>query len=469
MNIVLIVLESLRKDCVNAYGQPPWGKVHTPHLDAFARESVMFTRAYPESLPTLPARRALYTGRRSYSFSKGDDRQAGDSLDIPGWGAIPADQDTLAEMLKAAGYRTGLIADVYPMFEPSSNHWRGFDQWSFVRGQQCDPYRSGPRLSQEQLDNWLPEEMRGHPFPMEIIERSIMNMHDRTKEEDYCASRVMREAACWLEQNADAEKFFLTVESFDIHEPWLVPEHYRRMYSDRDGREQVASSYADTTKLPPELLDRTRANYCGAVTMSDRWFGHLMEQMRVMRLLDTTLVIVTGDHGHSIGDDQFMGKRGYPSKPVVFDVPLMIRLPKGRHAGKKADLFVQHHDITAEILRAARVRPSSAIDGMPFLNNAVAGRAGRRDHVTVGWGSAATVINKRWWFNAKVDGKGVVLHEMKGGRPLAKNVAHKHPHVTRKLFDIALADVGGVFPQWLVELAPDDPDVPGSTELAARK
>ena len=48
MNIVLIVLESLRKDCVNAYGQPPWGKVHTPHLDAFARESVMFTRAYPE-------------------------------------------------------------------------------------------------------------------------------------------------------------------------------------------------------------------------------------------------------------------------------------------------------------------------------------------------------------------------------------------------------------------------------------
>lgn len=82
----------------------------------------MFTRAYPESLPPLPARRALYTGRRSYSFSKDDDRQAGDSLDIPGWGAIPADQDTLAEMLKAAGYRTGLIADVYPMFEPSSNH-----------------------------------------------------------------------------------------------------------------------------------------------------------------------------------------------------------------------------------------------------------------------------------------------------------------------------------------------------------
>ena len=81
MNIVLIVLESLRKDCVNAYGQPPWGKVHTPHLDAFARESVMFTRAYPESLPTLPARRALYTGRRAYSFRKDDDRQAGDSVE----------------------------------------------------------------------------------------------------------------------------------------------------------------------------------------------------------------------------------------------------------------------------------------------------------------------------------------------------------------------------------------------------
>ena len=65
MNIVLIILDTLRKDHVGAYGNE-W--IETPHLDALARESVLFSRAYPESLPTLPVRRALHTGRRTYPF-----------------------------------------------------------------------------------------------------------------------------------------------------------------------------------------------------------------------------------------------------------------------------------------------------------------------------------------------------------------------------------------------------------------
>ena len=147
MNIVLVIFDSLRKDCVGVYGSPPWGKVHTPHFDAFARESVVLTRVYPESLPTLPTRRAIYTGRRVYPFHKGDFRLKGDFVGAPGWGPIPEDQPTLAEMLAGAGYRTGLIADVYHMFKPSKNYWRGFDQWMFLRGQEKDPYRSGPRLT----------------------------------------------------------------------------------------------------------------------------------------------------------------------------------------------------------------------------------------------------------------------------------------------------------------------------------
>ena len=74
MNIVLVVFDSLRKDSVGAYGSPPWGAVHTPNFDEFARQSLTMTRAYPESLPTLPARRALYTGRRTYPFHNGDFR-----------------------------------------------------------------------------------------------------------------------------------------------------------------------------------------------------------------------------------------------------------------------------------------------------------------------------------------------------------------------------------------------------------
>ncbi|GAG41503.1 unnamed protein product, partial [marine sediment metagenome] len=252
----------------------------------------------------------------------------GDFIGAPGWGPIPEDQPTLAEMLRDAGYRTGLIADVYHMFKPSKNYWRGFDQWTFLRGQEKDPQRSGPKLTKEELDYWLPKEMQ-NKSTIGFIQQCIMNIHGRTKEEDYFGPKVLKEASLWLEQNQDAGKFFLTVESFDPHEPWLIPKHYLRMYSKNNSREQVMSGYGDTLMKKKDLLKRTQANYSGEVTMCDRWFGYFLETMRVLGLLDNTVVIFTSDHGHSIGDRNYLGKRGYPSSPEVFDIPLMIRFPKG--------------------------------------------------------------------------------------------------------------------------------------------
>ena len=468
MNIVLVVFDSLRKDCLGAYGHPFWGKVHTPHFDAFARESLVMTRAYPESLPTLPTRRALYTGRRVYPFGNGDFRLKGDFVGAAGWGPIPEDQPTLAEMLSTSGYRTALIADVYHMFKPSKNYWRGFDQWTFLRGQEKDPQRSGPRLTKKEVDNWLPREMQ-NPKTISFIQQCIMNMRDRVKEEDYFSARVLKEAALWLEQNRDADKFFLTVESFDPHEPWLVPPHYREMYSRETGAEQIKSGYADISKLNPALVRRTQANYSGSVSLCDRWFGYFMESMRVLGLLENTMVIFTADHGHSIGDRKFLGKRGYPSMPEVFDVPLMVRFPGAKHAGKKSAMFVQHVDISATILNAAGVKSSSPLDGQPFIRDALAHRKGSRDHVTIGWGSTVTVIDDRWWLNCKVDGTGVLLYDLAAANPFAKNVVRKNLGVAKILFGKAVADAGGSFPDWLMKLTSDKDNIPGCSDLAARK
>jgi len=467
VNIILVIFDSLRKDSTGVYGPPPWGELHTPHFQAFARESLVLSRVYPESLPTLPARRAIYTGRRVYPFHNADFRLKGDFVGAPGWGPIPEDQDTLAEMLSRAGYRTGLIADVYHMFKPSKNYTRGFDQWTFLRGQETDPARSGPRLSQAELDHWLPKEMQTEAN-IRFIQQCMMNLRDRTREEDYFAPRVLREAALWLEQNADAERFFLTVESFNPHEPWLIPPYYRKLYLKEEGQEQVKSGYHDVSQLPPYLLERTRANYKGAVTLCDRWFGHFMESLRVMGLLDNTAVIFTTDHGHSIGDRNYMGKRGYPSAPEVYDVPLMIRFPGAEHAGTTSDAFVQHHDITAAILELAQVEPETPIDGLSFLDAALKGAPGARDHVTVAWGSTPTVITDRWWMNCKVDGTGVLLYDLQAGEPCAANVARAHPDVVNELFALAVADARGGFPEWLLELARNQADAPGCSDLAAR-
>jgi len=467
VNIILVIFDSLRKDCVGVYGSPEWGKVQTPHFDALARESLVMNRAFPESLPTLPARRAIYTGQRVYPFHGADFHLKGDFSPAPGWGPIPEEQSTLAEILREAGYRTGLIADVFHMFKPSKNYWRGFDQWTFLRGQAIDPSRSGPRLTQAELDHWIPRELQSEKV-VSFIEQSIMNIHDRTREEDYFAPRVLKSAALWLEQNQDAEKFFLTVESFDPHEPWLVPPHYLRMYTQEEGREQVNSHYSDVADLDEQLLRRTRFNYSAEVTMCDRWFGHFMESLRVLGLLDNTLLVLTSDHGHSIGDGDYLGKRGYPSAPEVYEIPLMIRFPKAEHAGSTSDMLVQHHDLSAVILDAAGIQLPESLDGFSFLEDALASRRGQRTHVTVGWGSAVTVVSDRWWLNCKVDGTGPLLHDLSDGDPFACNVADKHPGVVRDLFARARADAKGGFPDWLLELAGSELDAPGCSVLAAR-
>ena len=222
-------------------------------------------------------------------------------------------------------------------------------------------------------------------------------MRDRVREEQWFNAQVMQEAARWVEQNLDAKRLFLTVESFDPHEPWFVPEHYRRRYDASDGPR--AGDLARTPRCRgcrEDLVKRTRANYAGLVEMCDRWFGHLIETLRVTGVLDEALVIVTSDHGHSMWERRgYIGKRGYPSDPESYELPLLVRHPQKRAPARVCNAFVQHHDITATMLDAAGITPPAPIDGLSFWNTAFDGGKPKRDHVTIGWGSAMTVDRRR--------------------------------------------------------------------------
>src|SRR3712207_2559860 len=136
MNVVVVILDSLRKDHIGAYGNP-W--IKTPNLDALARESLRFSRAYPESLPTICARRAIHTGKRSFPFKDRPSEQA--NAPSYGWLPIPPDQPTLAETLEAAGYQTMLVTDTYHQFRPPMDFNRGFKAYRWIRGQENDPYK----------------------------------------------------------------------------------------------------------------------------------------------------------------------------------------------------------------------------------------------------------------------------------------------------------------------------------------
>jgi arylsulfatase A-like enzyme len=469
MNIVLVIFDTLRKDCVGIYGSPPWGEVQTLHLDAFAQEALVFDRVYPEVLPTLPTRRALYTGQRVYPFIDGDHRLKGDEVYAPGWGPVFETQTTVAEMFREQGYRTALISDLYHQFKPSKNFTRGFDQWTFIRGQELDRYRSGPQPSKAEINNWLAPELQGETGNgVDFMQRALRNMHGRDHEEDYFNARVMLEAARWLQENQDAEQFFLTVECWDPHEPWFVPEHYRRMYDDSEGREHVISIYRETHDLPSDLLHRARMNYSGLVTMCDRWFGHLQQTLRTLGRLEDTIIVVTSDHGHSIGDADYMGKRYYPTHPAVLTAMLMIRHPAGTGAGQRHNMFLQHTDISAQILDFAGIRPPQPLHGQPFWEVALGTAIPHRDHVTVGWGAAMTVIDDTWWLNCKVNGSDPILHALNSENAFSANVAAANPEEVQRLFDLGVADAGGEFPDYLLKQASGEVEVPAWNPLAPR-
>lgn len=467
MNVVLVIFDSLRRDCVGCYSEnPPWGKVETPNFDKFAEESMIFDRVYPESLPTLPMRRAIYTGRNVYPFRNANFNLKGDFVGAFGWGPIPEDQDTISEVLQENGYRTCLISSVYHQFKPSKNFWRGFDQWDFVRGKERDMYRSGPEPSEEILKYYSPvERIKGS----ELLKKVLMNTQDWKKEEDYPVAQIMIKAGRWLEENKDAKKFFLVLESFDPHEPFQVPDFYSKKYFKKEVNfDQILSLYGPTSDWPEDVLEKTQANYSGLVTMCDRWFGYLYEKLEKMGLLENTLVILTADHGHSIGDKNFMGKRGYPSSREVYDIPLLIRHPEGEGKGKRSDILINHTDITATIYNLSGIKLPFEIDGKSFWEKCFDGEE-IRDHVTVAWGPAITIIDKKWYLNCLVDGKGPFLYDIEEDPNLEKNIADENKEVVDFLYSKAIEDAKGEIPDFVLEAAERQEVSPGCSPIAARK
>jgi arylsulfatase A-like enzyme len=460
LNIVLVIFDSLRKDHVGAYGNE-W--IHTPHLDAFARESVVFTRCYPESLPTLPVRRALHTGKRTFPYVGHRPYRGDVPTPVPGWGPIPEDQNTLAETLSATGYRTAFVTDTYHQFKASKNFNRGFDNWLYIRGQETDRYRSGPEISDEMVFRHLNEHGRKNPHILSFLKRYLRNVSGRKSEEDYFAARVFIESAHWILDNTDAEKFFLVIDSFDPHEPWDPPVHYRRLYDpDDDGVDHIQSLYCTYQDfMTPREVKRLQANYAGEVTMADRWFGHFMEALKLSGRLEDTIVAIISDHGHNLGhepeDMGLIGKQGHPMTRAVADLVMMVRHPSGQGAGMECNKLVYDHDLSCTLLQLAGISPGSQMEGLDFWEAVMDSSRETREYTTIGWGSLITVINDRWWYNANIWGDGSLLFDLKADPKFERNLADRHPDICKELLELAVKDAGGKIPEHFSDLRDTPP------------
>lgn len=442
---IIVVMDTLRADHVGAYGND-W--IKTPTLDALAEEGIVFTHAFTESLPTIPMRRTLHTGVRTWPFREWVPDK-GDIAPYCGWQRIPEEQTTVAETLSLEGYQTGFITDTFHQFRPSKNFHRGFQQFVWVRGQEIDPWRStltvDPRAVDELVAPGLTETEAY--FQTFMIAQHLANQASREREVDYQAPRVFREAMHWLEENKGAQRFFLLVDSFDPHEPWDPPQKYVDLYADPDydGPPMVRTRYGSSDNLTRAQLMHMRARYAAEVTMVDHWLGRFLDRARELGMLENTLLVITSDHGHQLGEHGITGKVARGLWWELTDVPLMVRRPDGVGAGTEVDGFVQHQDIAPTVLGALSVPSRVAMPGTDLLGLA-ADRVRPREHVSCGYNDYSWCRDTRYVYITRNDGADAQLFDMEADPAQEHNLAGEEQGVLKSMHQKLLAHAGGPLP-----------------------
>jgi arylsulfatase A-like enzyme len=449
-NVVLVIIDSLRKDHVGAYGNP-W--IQTPNLDALSKESLRFTRAYPESAPTICARRAIHTGLRAWPFRDWKPPK-GEDIILQGWQPIPEGQTHLAEILKKNGYATLFQTDNMHQYKASYNFQLGFDVFDFIRGQTTDNYMPNWTFSHDRLQSAL---LKGNVTAMRAqMQQYWANVEgrllaERESEEDWFSPRVFSGAMELLEAAKGSDQpFFLTVDSYDPHEPWDTPEEYVNLYDDPyDGREPYSVIYGLSDYLTERELQRMKARYAGEVTMTDRWFGRFLDKMEELGLFENTLLLVIADHGVAFGEHGYTGKPSYALWPEITDVPFMIRHPEGKRGGETSDFYASTHDVAPTILGFLGVEPEQPMDGQDLSVLFDGGQPQERPYFTLGYNDHAWARDDRYAMFAKNDGSNALLYDLSTDPDMNTNIAGSNQDIINSMWnDYVLEDAGGPLPTY---------------------
>lgn len=451
-NIILVVSDTLRTAYLGCYGNPT---IHTPNLDTFAQQSIRFTRAHPEALPTIPVRRGLHTGRRVYPF-RNYKPVKWDIVYLPGWQPISEDEDALAENVAGAGYHTGFVTDTLPYFAPAMNFTRGFWQWEFVRGQQQDRWKAPATVRDDRLERYRPsgtEAQRGLPA---MYRQHVANTDWIQYEHQTSTARVFQWAIDFVDDNRHNKPFYLMVDCFDPHEPWEAPPHYYERYADPTytGRTILHAPYdaLETFGTPEELRDII-AHYSGLVTLMDTWFGKLMTRLDQLGLRDNTWVIFAGDHGTNFADnpEHVVGKPARALYPGVMHVPLMIRHPQGTDAGFTVDDLTYLTDIPATIYDIASASPQDGLDGHSLMGYFHGSKPARRDYLTCRYSDYVWYRDDDYWVFCDLDGQNRHIFDLHTDPDCQHNIAGQ-TDAAQAAFDRAwqriLADAGGSLPDY---------------------
>ena len=392
-NVLLISLDSTRRDLVGAYGfQAPHapGVTSSPNLDALAAEGVLFRDAYATTSWTLPSHMTLMTGVPELVHG----------VEIDYLRPDPS-RRTLAEVLKGYGYRT---AGFYsgPYLEPRFGFARGFDRYESGYGAELSAATR----------RFVEAHTRGDANAATIASRDIESLSHK----DVSAATIVDGAIEEIGAAAAAGRpFFVFTHFFDPHYDYLPPEPHASTYdpdyggqiTGRDFWTNEAISIFDQ-RLPSGRkrvvndrdLEHIRALYAGELAWTDSQLGRLFEALEASGITDNTLVIVTADHGDEFFEHQGIGHRRTLYEEAV-RIPMIMRLPGVLPEGVEVDGLVANDDIFSSVLELLDLPAVSGVLGdsvVPLVD-----------------GEGA---DERAVFGRMVLATGIVLQAQSGGLPV---------------------------------------------------
>jgi len=399
-NVLLVAIDTLRADHVSCYG---YQKRTTPRLDELARDGALFETCIAPGVPTHPSYTTIFTGVHPLRHK---------IVCHAGSVALSDSIRTLPELMRALGYVTAAV-DNLAVEAP----------W-FLRG----------------YEHYI------HSGGITVISRGIK-----------VTGRVVTEkAATFLRQWRDGaygdRPFFLFVHYWDPHAPYLPPEDLIKEFYEgpgpklepmlkrtRWGRLLLRGWLGDLIKRGRDDKNYVDASYDAEIRYADAMLGELLDLLRDMGEYDSTLIIVTADHGESMGENQvFYDHHGLYEWDV--HVPLIMRLPGVLPRGARVGGLVTHEDVLPTVLEAIGAEPPPDVDGTSLVRLA-GGRAAAREFVVCVENTRMTkraIRTSRWklieTMRPDIYGRPaghIELYDLRRGE--GENLVDESPDVAREL------------------------------------
>ncbi|MGO4495194.1 sulfatase [Paenibacillus sp. 2RAB27] len=327
MKAVMMMFDSLNKHMLPSYGCD-W--IHAPNFQRLSERTITFDKCYAASLPCMPSRREIHTGRFNFLHRS--------------WGPLEPYDDSMIDLLRKSGVYTHLTTDHNHYFEAGgATYHTKYNSWEFARGQEGDPWKGNVEAPH------IPESLSG-PKQGDLWRQDWVNRPYLDSEEKMPLAVTVNRGIEFIEKNRDQDRWFLQIEAFDPHEPFFTQQKYKDLYPhDYQGKHYDWPDYSKVTQQPEEV-QHMKYEYAALVSMCDAYLGKVLDAFDQYDLWKDTLLIVNTDHGFLLGEHRWWGKNIQPLYQEISNLPLFIWDPRYAVKSKRTEALVQTIDLPPTLL-----------------------------------------------------------------------------------------------------------------------